>query len=127
MDGPGLDARVVVISFLPELVYNLGSSSHDFAFLLPFYTQVENQPYVLRATDAAAAEASLGVAKLLREFFSIPAAPHREAACKARLLDLLLVILRRFQGCRGVALGIRAPPTTRATFQQADRSPPGSQ
>jgi AraC-like DNA-binding protein len=98
MDRAGLDARVVVISFLPELVYNLGSSSHDFAFLLPFYTQVENQPYVLRATDPAAPEASLAVANLLREFFGIPGGPHREAACKARLLDLLLVILRRFQG-----------------------------
>jgi hypothetical protein len=33
VDRPDLDARVVVVSFLPELVYSLGSLSHDFAFL----------------------------------------------------------------------------------------------
>ena len=96
VDRPRLNARVVVVSFLPELIYSLGSLSHDFAFLLPFYTQLENQPYILRASDEAAPEASHAVSSLLREFFSN--ATHREAACKARLLDLLLVLLRRFQG-----------------------------
>ncbi|HUS37411.1 MAG TPA: helix-turn-helix transcriptional regulator [Verrucomicrobiae bacterium] len=98
VDCPGLNARVVVISFLPELVYSLGSLSHDFAFLLPFYTQLESQSYVLRASDQAAPEASSALINLLGEFFAESPAPHREVACKARLLNLLLIILRRFQG-----------------------------
>jgi AraC-like DNA-binding protein len=97
VDRPGLNARVVVVSFLPELVYSLGSLSHDFAFLLPFYTQLESQPYVLRATDEGASDASRALSNLLQEFFCEPARPHREAACKARLLDLLLTLCRRFE------------------------------
>jgi AraC-like DNA-binding protein len=97
VDRPDLDARVVVVSFLPELVYSLGSPSHDFAFLLPFYAQLENHPHVLRATEPAAEAAGDALADLLREFFLPPAAAYREAACKARLLGLLLVLLRRFQ------------------------------
>lgn len=96
LDRPDLDACVVVVSFLPELVYSLGSSSHDFAFLLPFYAQVENRPHVLRAGDAAAAEASEALGRLVREFVAEPADAHREAACKARLLALLIVLVRRF-------------------------------
>ena len=37
VDFPGFNTRVVVISFRPEFVYSLGSPSHDYAFLLPFY------------------------------------------------------------------------------------------
>jgi AraC-like DNA-binding protein len=97
VDRPDLDARVVVVSFLPELVYSLGSPSHDFAFLLPFNAQLENQPHVLRATETAAGAAGNALADLLREFFQPPVEAYREAACKARLLALLLVLLRRFQ------------------------------
>ena len=97
VDRPDLDARVVVVSFLPELVYSLGSLSHDFAFLLPFYAQLENQPHVLRNTEAASAEAAGALADLLGDFFRPASTPFREAACKARLLSLLLVLARRFQ------------------------------
>jgi AraC-like DNA-binding protein len=97
VDRPDLNARVVVVSFLPELVYSLGSLSHDFAFLLPFYAQLKNQPHILRANEPAAQAAADALAELLREFFEPPAAAYREAACKARLLTLLLVLLRRFQ------------------------------
>jgi AraC family transcriptional regulator, transcriptional activator of pobA len=97
VDQPGLDSRVVVVSFLPELVYSLGSPSHDFAFLLPFYAQLENLPHVLRGTDPVAGEAAEALAALLVEFFKSPAPAYREAACKARLLSVLMVVLRRFQ------------------------------
>lgn len=97
VDRPGLDARVVVISFLPELVYSLGSSSHDFAFLLPFYVRAEKQPHVLRVSEPAAARASAALEGLVREFAADPAPSHREAACKAWLLSLLIVLTRRFQ------------------------------
>ncbi len=96
LDRPNLDARVVVVSFLPELVYSLGSLSHDFAFLLPFYAQLENRAHVLRRDDPAAAEAARALSCLVDEFFQA-GVPYREAACKARLLALLMVLLRRFQ------------------------------
>ncbi len=51
VDFPGFNTRVVVISFLPEFVYSLGSPSHDYAFLLPFYSKTERQPHVLRIGD----------------------------------------------------------------------------
>jgi AraC-like DNA-binding protein len=97
VDHPGLDTRVVVVSFLPELVYSLGSSSHDFAFLLPFYAQLEDHPHVLRSNEPAAREAAEALGKLVEEFYRPAGTPYREAACKACLLALLTILLRRFQ------------------------------
>src|SRR6187431_2273596 len=54
VDFPGFDTRVIVISFLPEFVYSLGSPTHDYAFLLPFYSKVERRPHILRAGDSEA-------------------------------------------------------------------------
>ena len=39
---------------MPELVYSLGSPSHDYAFLLPFYSRPE-QAHVLHAADVSTA------------------------------------------------------------------------
>lgn len=97
VDHPDLDTRVIVVSFLPELVYTLGSSSHDFAFLLPFYSQLEGRPNVLRSSEPAAEDAAKALSHLVEEFFQPTETPYREAACKARLLGLLAVLLRRFQ------------------------------
>lgn len=97
VDEPGLDARVVVVSFLPELVCSPGALTYDFAFLVPFYAQLEHRPHVLRHDEPAAAEAGEALARLLREMFDPAPDACREAACKVRLLDLLLVLLRRFQ------------------------------
>lgn len=97
VDHPDLDTRVIVVSFLPELVYSLGSSSHDFAFLLPFYAQLEDRPHVLRSSEPAAQEAAEALGKLVEEFFRPEGTLYREAACKACLLALLSVLLRRFQ------------------------------
>ena len=44
VDFPGFNTRVAVISFLPEFVYTFGSPSHDYSFLLPFYSKVERRP-----------------------------------------------------------------------------------
>src|SRR5689334_7295149 len=91
VDRPGLDARVAVVSFRPEFIYSLGSSSHDFAFLLPFYAQLEAKPHVLRHSDKVSGDAHAALAFLLREYFMNPRKPHWEAACKCRLMDLLLI------------------------------------
>jgi AraC-like DNA-binding protein len=98
VDFPGFNTRVIVISFLPEFIYSLGSPSHDYAFLLPFYTQLESHPYVLKADAEGATDAREALANLLREYFSRPALAHREAACKCHLLAALLALLRGFEG-----------------------------
>src|SRR6516162_3669824 len=70
VDYSGFDTRVIVISFLPEFVYSLGSPSHDYAFLLPFYSKVERRPHVVRAGDLIAAEAHRTLAQLVDCYFN---------------------------------------------------------
>lgn len=95
-DFPGFNTRVIVVSFLPEFVYSLGSPSHDYAFLLPFYSRLENRPHVLRPRDAAAGPVFEALACLLQTYF------HRSdhlfhAGCKACLLGLLYHLARHFE------------------------------
>ena len=97
VDFPGFNTRVVVISFRPEFVYSLGSPSHDYAFLLPFYSKVERRPHVLRAGDDAAAEAYGALAKLLDCYFGGPAKPFFQAGSKALLLELLYHLAGHFR------------------------------
>src|SRR4051794_40900525 len=70
VDFPGFHTRVVVISFLPEFVYTLGSPTHDYAFLLPFYSKVERRAHVLRMSDAAAESVYPALSRLLECYFS---------------------------------------------------------
>ena len=97
VDFPGFDTRVIVISFLPEFVYSLGSPSHDYAFLLPFYSKVEQRPHVIHASDAAATEVHAALAQLLDSYFTKKAEPFHQAGCKAFLLELLYHLARQFR------------------------------
>ncbi|MEO8425552.1 MAG: AraC family transcriptional regulator [Verrucomicrobiota bacterium] len=97
VDFPGFKTRVVVISFLPEFVYSLGSPSHDYAFLLPFYSKVERRPHVLRAGDAAAPEVHGALARLLECYFGGAAKPFFQAGSKAFLLELLYHLAAHFR------------------------------
>ncbi len=97
VDHPSLDTRVIVVSFLPDFVYSLGSPSHDFAFLLPFYGQLASRAHLVRRGEEAANEVYRAVTDLLDSFFPHRPAPYREAACKARLLALLLPLVRCFK------------------------------
>ena len=96
VDFPGFDTRVVVISFLPEFVYTLGSPSHDYAFLLPFYSKLERRPHVLRANDAAADSTHAALARLLECYFAGSKRPFFQAGCKAFLLELLFHLAGQF-------------------------------
>lgn len=89
VDFPGFDTRAVVISFLPEFVYSLGSPSHDYLFLLPFYSKPARHPQILRASDAAAAPVCSALGQLLERFFAPDRHPFRPAGCKAFFLTLL--------------------------------------
>jgi AraC-like DNA-binding protein len=97
VDFPGFDTRVVVISFLPEFVYSLGSPSHDYAFLLPFYSKVERRPHVMRAGDAVAEAVFGALARLLECYFAGAAKPFHQAGSKAFLLQLLYHLAAQFR------------------------------
>ena len=94
-DFPGFDARVIVASFMPALVSGLGATSHDQAYLLPFCAETGASPRVVRAQDGAAAAAGDALARLVGCYFDGEGA-HREAGCKAYLLELLYHLARHF-------------------------------
>jgi AraC-like DNA-binding protein len=96
LDDPGLDTRVVVMSFLPEFVYSLGSPSHDYTFLLPFYAKLEDRARVLRAGAEASGPALASVAAVLDAYFSGRGNGLFQAGCKAYLLELLYHLARHF-------------------------------
>lgn len=89
VDFSGFNTRAIVISFLPEFVYSLGSPSHDYMFLLPFYPGWEKQPHVLRPDDDASAAVYEALGNLLRRFFSPENEKLKQAGCKAFLLSVL--------------------------------------
>jgi len=95
VDFPGFDTRAIVVSFLPEFVYSLGSPSHDYAFLLPFYSPLNCGARVLPLPSHPAAAAALR--ELLECRFGEPEGALQRAGCKARLLGLLLELARRFR------------------------------
>ncbi len=97
VDFPGFDTRVVVISFLPEFVYSLGSPSHDYAFLLPFYSKVERRPHVLRARDGATPAVHDALSRLLECYFAGATRPFYQAGAKAFLLQVLYHLAGHFR------------------------------
>lgn len=97
VDFPGFDTRVIVISFQPEFVYTLGSPTGDYTFLLPFYSQVERRPHVLRLGDKAAAAAHGVLTQLLDVYFSRDERRFVQAGSKAFLLGLLYQLARQFR------------------------------
>jgi AraC-like DNA-binding protein len=94
VDFPGFDTRAIVISFMPEFVYSLGSPSHDYTFLLPFYSKSEKHPHLLRPGEAPASSAFQAMALLLERFFSEDNQQLRQAGCKAHFLTLLYHLAR---------------------------------
>ncbi len=102
VDFPGFDTRVIVISFLPKFVYTLGSPSHDYAFLLPFYSELERRPHVLRSKDATTGLAHGAMASLLECYFDGSKRPFYEAGCKAFLLELLYHLATHFRASEGL-------------------------
>jgi AraC-like DNA-binding protein len=97
VDFPGFDTRVIVISFRPEFVYSLGSPSHDYAFLLPFYSKVERSPHVLSYQDAAAGDTYDALRRLLECYFGSSKLPFYQAGSKAFFLNLLYCLAAHFR------------------------------
>jgi len=97
VDFRGFDTRVVVISFLPEFVYSLGSPSHDYAFLLPFYSKTERKPHVVPSGGAVSDAISGAMSRLLECYFGGRSRPFREAGSKAFLLAVLYHMAGHFR------------------------------
>ncbi len=95
VDFEGFDSRAIVVSFRPEFVYSLGSLSHDYIFLLPFYARAERAPRVLPLESHPAVANALH--RLVAAWTGSEAGPLRRAECRVALLDLLLELARRFR------------------------------
>ena len=95
VDFPGFASRVIVISFLPEFVYSLGSPSHDYLFLLPFYSRIDSQTQVVRQDSPTLQKIHQTLAQLLECYFS--RVPYYQAGCKAYLLELLFLLAQHFR------------------------------
>jgi AraC-like DNA-binding protein/mannose-6-phosphate isomerase-like protein (cupin superfamily) len=95
VDSPGFNARVIVICFLQEFVYSLGSPAQDYAFLLPFYSGGERQPRVLRRTDPQAGPVYQELAELMQCYFA--RGRLFQLGCKAILLRVLYHLAQQFQ------------------------------
>ena len=96
VDFAEFNTRAVVISFMPEFVYSLGSPSHDYAFLLPFYSKIEAQAHILRGTDDLAGSVYAALTELLRCYFRREKPLYFQAGCKACFLQLLYYLACRF-------------------------------
>jgi len=95
VDYSGFDSRVIVVSFLPEFVYSLGSPSHDYFFLLPFYFRPTDRPHVVRQNSPMLSQMHEAVAQLLRCYFG--RSVYFQAGCKAHLLQLLYLLAQQFR------------------------------
>jgi AraC-like DNA-binding protein len=97
VDFAGFDTRVIVVSFMPEFVYSLGSPSCDYLFLLPFYTQLEHRPHVLRMGDAAAPPVHAALRALLERYYAGARQPFNQAGAKVHLLEALYHLALHFR------------------------------
>ncbi len=95
LDYPGFDSRVIVVSFLPEFVYSLGSPSHDYFFLLPFYFRAIDRAHVVRRSSPLLSQMHDAIAQLLQCYFQRPV--YFQAGCKAHLLQLLYLLAQQFR------------------------------
>jgi AraC-like DNA-binding protein len=93
----GLDqahVQVLVISFLPRFVYSLGSPSHDYFFLLPFYANYGLKPPVV-SEGPSLREIHGIIARLVQCY--LDRTNYFEVGCKALFLELLYFIGRQFR------------------------------
>jgi len=95
VDYPGFNTRVVVISFLAEFVYSLGSPSHDYFLLLPFYAPGARRSRVVETGALRLAQMHGAIARLVACYFEKGSC--YQIGCKAFLLELLYYLAQEFQ------------------------------
>jgi len=94
-DNPDLNTRVIVISFLPEFVWEGGSHSYSHIFLLPFYTKSDRDVSVVRHDAPLFVHMHHALAQLLACYFNRTA--YFQAGCKVYLHELLYYRAQHFR------------------------------
>jgi AraC-like DNA-binding protein len=92
----GRQRRAIVISFMPELVYSLGSPLCDMTYLTPFYCQVPGIDPVVRRGDPRLSQIHHAINRLLRCYAEKPQGPAARLGCKTYLLELLYHLSQHF-------------------------------
>ncbi len=92
----GRQRRAIVISFMPELVYSLGSPLCDMTYLTPFYCQVPGIDPVVRRGDPRLSQIHNAINRLLRCYAEKPQGPAARLGCKTYLLELLYHLSQHF-------------------------------
>lgn len=96
MDLSG-DHKSLVIFFMPELVYGVGSCQCDAAFLSAFYERMDSAQPVLRGDAPLAEDIHTSVMELVRTYNGISAAEDKQMTCKLHLLQMLQGLRKHFQ------------------------------
>jgi AraC-like DNA-binding protein len=86
--------QVLMISFLPRFVYSLGSPSHDYFFLFPFYANYGLRPPIVREGPALRGIHQI-IARLVQCY--LERTDYFEVGCKALFLELLYYIAQQFR------------------------------
>lgn len=92
----GRRRRALVISFLPGLVYGLGSPLCDVAYLSPFYCQAEDVDPVVRRRAERRPAIHAAVNKLLACCAERPFGSAGQVGVKTYLLELLYLLSQHF-------------------------------
>lgn len=92
----GAIRRAMVVTFMPEFVFNLASPACDSLFLTPFYWQSAGIVPVIRSTDAVASAVHEALTRLARCYYAPNRGPHYQAGCKAFLLEVLYLLAAHF-------------------------------
>jgi len=94
-DSPDLDTRVIVISFLPEFVWEGGAHSHTHIFLLPFYTRSDRDVNVVHRDAPLFPQLHQTLAKLLDCY--LKRTSYFQAGCKVFLQEMLYYLAQHFR------------------------------
>jgi hypothetical protein len=89
----GKQRRAVVITFLPEFVYTLGSPLCDSLLLTPFYRAAGAPPAVIRRSERGAEGLDDAVSRLVQCYLAPDDGLQRQAGCKVFLVQLLYCLL----------------------------------
>jgi AraC-like DNA-binding protein len=88
----GKSRRAMVITFLPEFVYTLGSPLCDSLLLTPFYRTAGAPPAVLKRSEPRPQGLDEAVSRLVQCYLS-PDGLQRQAGCKVFLVQMLYCLV----------------------------------
>lgn len=87
--------RAMVVTFLPEFLYTLGSPLCDSLFLTPFYRSPGTPPATVKTADRSAPLLHEALSRLVQCYFGAADGAQYQAGCKAYLLEALYLLIAR--------------------------------